>query len=173
MRPTRLFACAAVAASLTFAACGSDSGSTPSPAAAASDTVSVKHVDGLGDVLVDPMGKALYTPEQDTARKIRCTGACTSFWQPLVAGKGKPTTKDGAATLGVIRRPDGTRQVAADGRPLYTFSEDTAGSITGDGFQDKFSGRTFMWHVVLAGSGPAPAPTADSGSSGGSNGYGY
>jgi predicted lipoprotein with Yx(FWY)xxD motif len=171
MRPTRLFLCAAVAASLLLAACGGDA-TTPSPsgAAATAHTVGVKHVDGLGDVLVDPSGKALYTPEQDTAKKIRCTGECTTFWQPLAASAGKPTAADGVGALGVVRRPDGTRQVTSEGRPLYTFSEDSAGSITGDGFQDEFGGRSFMWHVVLAGSGPAPTPTA---ASGGSGSYGY
>jgi predicted lipoprotein with Yx(FWY)xxD motif len=169
--PSRLFTCAAVAASLVLAACGSDSGSpTSSGAAAASDTVAIKHVDGLGDVLVDAGGKALYTPEQDTAKKIRCTGECTAFWQPLAPGAGEPTAAARVGTLAVIRRPDGGRQVTADDRPLYTFSEDAPGSITGDGFSDTFGGRTFVWHLVLAGTGPAPA---GSGGSSGGGSYGY
>ena len=170
-RPTHLLACAAVAASFVLAACGSDgpTATTSSPGAA-SDTVGVKHVDGLGDVLVAGGGKALYTPDQDTAKAIRCTGECTAFWEPLAPGAGKPTGAAGAGKLGVIRRPDGARQVSVDGRPVYTFSEDTAGSITGDGFRDEFGGRNFLWHIVLAGSGPAPAATA---TSGGGGGYGY
>jgi predicted lipoprotein with Yx(FWY)xxD motif len=167
-RPTHLLTCAAIAASLLLAACGSDGGSAASGAAAASDTVGIKHVDGLGDVLVDAGGKALYTPDQDTAKRIRCTGECTSFWQPLDPGSGTPTGAAGAGKLAVIRRPDGERQVAADGRPLYTFSEDSAGSITGDGFKDDFAGRQFLWHVVLAGTGPATGGSNDSG-----GGYGY
>jgi predicted lipoprotein with Yx(FWY)xxD motif len=169
-RPVHLLTFAAVAASLALAACGGDSGSTASGAAATSDTVGVKHVDGLGDVLVDGSGLALYTPDQDTAKMVRCTGECTSFWQPLDPGAGRPTAAGGAGKLSVIRRPDGARQVAADGRPLYTFSEDSAGSITGDGFRDEFGGRRFVWHLVLAGTGPAPAATS---SSSGSGGYGY
>ena len=103
---------------------------------------------------------------------IRCTGECTAFWEPLAPGAGKPTGAAGAGKLGVIRRPDGARQVSVDGRPVYTFSEDTAGSITGDGFRDEFGGRNFLWHIVLAGSGPAPAATATA-TSGGGGGYGY
>jgi predicted lipoprotein with Yx(FWY)xxD motif len=134
--------------------------------------VSVKHVDGLGQVLVDASGKALYSPEQDTAKMIRCTGQCTTFWQPLVPGAGKPTAGSGAPSLGVVKRPDGMRQVTADGKPLYTFSQDSSSSITGDGFTDKFGGRTFMWHVVLAGGGAAKAPSPKSTpSSAGSYGY--
>jgi len=173
MRPTLLLTCAAVAASLTLAACGGDdTATTSSAAAAASDTVQVKHVNGLGDVLVDSTGKALYTPEKETANKIRCTGDCLTFWQPLEAGADKPTAADGVGSLDVTKRPDGTRQVTADGKTLYTFSEDTAGKITGDGFQDKFDGRTFVWHVVLAGSSPAPTSTPSS-SGGDSGNYGY
>jgi predicted lipoprotein with Yx(FWY)xxD motif len=171
-RPIHLLSCAAVAASLLLAACGGDGGSGASGAAAAatSDTVRIKHVDGLGDVLVDGSGMALYTPEKESAKKIRCTGECLSFWQPLDPGAGKPTAADGAGKLAVVERPDGARQVTADGRPLYTFSEDSGDSITGDGFRDEFDGREFVWHVVLAGSGPAPAATSTSDSGGG---YGY
>jgi predicted lipoprotein with Yx(FWY)xxD motif len=154
-RPTLLLTCAAVATSLALAACGGDSGSAMSVSAAAPDTVAIKHVEGLGEVLVDAGGKALYTPDQDTAKRIRCTGECTSFWQPLAPGAAEPTAPDAVGTLAVIRRPDGGRQVTADGRPLYTFSEDAPGSITGDGFRDKFGGRTFIWHLVLAGTGPS------------------
>jgi len=171
MRPTHLLTCAAVASSLALAACGGSSTTNASTGAAkASDSVSVKHVDGLGDVLVDASGKALYSPEQDTAKMIRCTGQCTMFWQPLVAGAGKPSAASGVPSLAVIKRPDGTRQVAAAGKPLYTFSEDSSGSITGNGFTDKFGGRTFMWHVALAGGGSAPAPKSTPSSSGS---YGY
>jgi predicted lipoprotein with Yx(FWY)xxD motif len=171
-RPINLLSLAAVvAASLALAACGSDSGSSAaSGAALTADTVAIKHVDGLGEVLVDGSGMALYTPDQDTAKKIRCTGGCTAFWQPLAPGGGKPTAADGAGKLSVVERPDGTRQVAADGRSLYTFSEDSAGSITGDGFQDEFGGRHFVWHVVLAGTAPATTATP---TSGGAGGYGY
>ena len=173
MRPKLLLTCAAVAASLTLAACGGDDTSSSSTAAAAaSKTVQVKHVDGLGDVLVDSTGKALYSPEKETAKKIRCTGDCLTFWQPLEAGAAKPKAADGVGTLAVIDRPDGKRQVAAGGKPLYTFSEDTAGKITGDGFKEKFGGRTFVWHVVLAGSSPAATSTPSS-SSDDSGSYGY
>jgi predicted lipoprotein with Yx(FWY)xxD motif len=159
-----LLICAAFAASLVFAACGGDDGSAASGAA---HTVGVKHVDGLGAVLVDDTGKALYTPDQDRTGKIRCTGDCTTFWRPLDPGAGTPTAADGAGAVAVVQRPDGSRQVTADGRPLYTFSEDSAGAITGDGFHDAFGGRRFVWHVVLAGKGPAPTKTSGSGQ------YGY
>jgi predicted lipoprotein with Yx(FWY)xxD motif len=171
MRSLPTLVSAAVAASLLIAGCGGGSSSPPG-AAASSDTVSVKQVDGVGAVLVDASGKALYTPDQDTARHVRCTGGCVAFWQPLEPGAGKPTALHGGPALAVIRRPDGTRQVTAAGRPLYTFSQDSAGAVTGDGFMDKFGGRSFLWHVVHAGKGvtatstPAASPRP-------SSGYGY
>jgi hypothetical protein len=42
-------------------------------------------------------------------------------------------------------------------------------AVTGDGFMDKFGGRSFLWHVVLAGKRAAPASTPDARGSG----YGY
>ena len=102
-------------------------------------------------MLVDPTGKALYTPDEEADGNVRCTGGCTSIWQPLVApDAGAPKAADGAATLDVIARPDGMHQVTAGGKPLYTFSEDTPGKVTGDGFSDDFAGRHFTWHAVLA-----------------------
>ena len=169
MRPKYLLVLAAIAASLVLGACGGSSTShTSSGAAAASDNVSVKHVSGLGAVLVDASGKALYSPAQDTAKMIRCTGRCTSFWQPLVAGAGKPTAGNGVPALGVVKRPDGMRQVTAAGKPLYAFAEDSAGKINGNGFMDEFGGRSFTWHLVLASGGTAAKSTAS-----GSSNYGY
>ena len=166
MRPTYLLTLAAVAASLVLAACGGSSTSkTSSGAAKGSDTVSVKHVGGLGAVLVDSSGKALYSPAQDTAKMIRCTGQCTTFWQPLVAGAGKPTAGTGVPALGVVKRPDGTRQITAAGKPLYTFTRDSSGKITGNGFKDTFGGRNFVWHLVLAGGGTAPKSSSGGSSS--------
>ena len=55
----------------------------------------------------------------------------------------------GRRRLADIKRPDGTRQVTYDGRPLYRFTEDGgAGKVTGDGFKDSFGGTKFTWHAV-------------------------
>lgn len=164
-----LLTSAAIAATLTLAACGSSSSSTGTPAAARSDTVSIQNVNGVGRVLVDSSGMALYTPNQEAHGKIACVGSCTSEWQPLEPGSGKPTAATGAGDVGVVKRPDGGRQVTLDGMPLYTFVQDSPGQITGDGFQDNFGGTSFTWHVVLAG-GSKGTGTGAAGSSGS---YGY
>jgi predicted lipoprotein with Yx(FWY)xxD motif len=76
----RWAALAGVAAlALGIAACG-DSGDTGTTASTKSATVSVKQVDGVGAVLVDKQGRALYTPDQEATGKIRCNGSCTNIW---------------------------------------------------------------------------------------------
>jgi predicted lipoprotein with Yx(FWY)xxD motif len=177
--PQLSFTAAAVAATLALAACGgsgTDSGadsSTSSPAtpAGSGKTVTVQRVDGIGSVLVGSTGKALYTPDQEADGKVRCTGACASDWQPLSVDSGSPSADAGAGKLAVIRRPDGTKQVTAGGKPLYTFVQDAPGQVTGDGFSDDFEGRHFTWHAVLAG-GESSSGSSTTGS-GSREGNGY
>jgi predicted lipoprotein with Yx(FWY)xxD motif len=161
-----LIAGAALAASFALAACGDDNSSEATAPAAGGTTVMTRSVDGIGDVLVDASGKALYAADVESDGKVHCTGGCTSFWQPLTLDSGAPTGADGVGKLGVVKRPDGARQVTADGKLLYTFSEDSAGQVEGNGFADDFDGEHFTWNAVLAG-----GKTADSSDSQG--GYSY
>jgi predicted lipoprotein with Yx(FWY)xxD motif len=169
----------AVAAALAISACGGGASGSSSGAGAparASDAVSVRQVSGVGRVLVDQSGKALYSPDQEANGTILCSGGCTAFWKPVTAAAGKPSPGAGAGKLGVIKRPDGTMQLTDNGRPLYTFADDSPGKATGDGFKDDFSGRRFTWHVVRSGgttsSGSQPsAPNSSAPSSGGYGGY--
>ena len=138
----------AVAASVTLAACGGSSGSSGGGGTAAtpSKAVSVQHIGSSGNVLVDAKGRALYTPDQEMNGKLLCTGACTSIWMPATVSKGAASSLTGK--LGVVDRPDGTKQAAYGGDPLYTFAQDSPGHVTGDGVKDAFGGRHFTWHVV-------------------------
>lgn len=158
-----LIAGAVLAASLVLAACG-DSSSEPAAPAGDGQTVAVRAVDGIGDVLVDAQGKALYASDVESDGKVHCTDGCTSFWQPLTVDSGQPTGADGVGKLAVVKRPDGARQVTVDGKLLYTFSEDSAGQVEGNGFADDFDGERFTWNAVLAGGKIA-------GSSGSEDGY--
>jgi predicted lipoprotein with Yx(FWY)xxD motif len=162
----------ALAASLALAACGGgDSGSSEQPAqppkAAGGATVAVKSLDGVDDVLVDSAGKALYASDVERSGKVMCVNACESFWKPLTLASGTPTAASSAVgDLDVIKRPDGKRQVTVGGVPLYRFTEDAAGKVTGDGFQDDFGGRHFVWSAVLA-DGKVGTSGASDASSGG------
>jgi predicted lipoprotein with Yx(FWY)xxD motif len=152
----------ALLAALALVACGgSDDGDAT--ASTASTTVSLD--DGL---LVDSAGKALYSSDQEKSGKVVCTAGCTSIWLPLKApGSGDPTAGDGVSgELGVVKRPDGSRQVTLDGRPLYRFAEDTApGKATGDDVTDSFDGQQFTWHAEGTGAGDS--------SGGGGGAYSY
>jgi predicted lipoprotein with Yx(FWY)xxD motif len=159
---------------LAVAACGGGGGRPAAGGASSGSggaTVSVKHVGDLGDALVASDGMTLYTSNVEARGGIRCIGACTSFWKPLQPSASAPTASGDAGRLAVIKRPDGTRQITSNGRPLYTFAEDGPGETKGDGFSDDFGGRHFVWHAVTAGGKPATA----GGSSGGGaySGGGY
>lgn len=144
---------------IVLAACGaSDSGGSraandvaPSPGA---DTVSVAAVFGVGNILIDAAGKALYSPDEEANGSVLCVDKCTSFWVPLVPGATGPTAGAGAPTIAVVDRPDGTKQVTAAGRPLYTFSPDGPGKVTGDGVADDFGTQHFTWHVIMSDGSP-------------------
>ena len=174
----RLFISGAfLAAAVTLAACGSSGssgyGGSSRTTAGADGTVAVKQIDGVGNVLVASNGKALYSPDQEASGMILCTGACASIWTPLAAASGTPTAMPGV-TLGVINRPDGTKQVTADGKPLYTFSEDSAGRVTGNDVSDSFGSQHFTWHALLAdGQTAVSSGTPGTSSGGASPGYGY
>lgn len=159
-----------VAAAVGIAACGSsDDNSGASAAASSNDIVSVADVDGT-DVLADSAGKTLYSAAVEKGGKILCVDGCTSFWQPLLATQADAKTAAGQldANLGVVKRPDGNQQLTLGGLPLYTFADEGAGKLQGDGFADEFQGTHFMWQAART-SGSAPASSG----SGSGGGYGY
>jgi predicted lipoprotein with Yx(FWY)xxD motif len=170
----------AAIAVVVLAGCGSSgsSGSSDTASGTGTDTVAVKDVDGVGDVLADSSGRTLYTPDEEANGKVLCTGACTSFWIP-VAADGTPSAAPGVAHLGVIERPDGTKQVTVDGKPLYTFTQDSPGQAKGNGFSDEFGSQHFTWHALMAngamaGSTPGNSTTPGAGTDSDSgSGYGY
>jgi predicted lipoprotein with Yx(FWY)xxD motif len=160
-----------VALALALSACGGGDDEDAGPVSAASsasgmtDTVAVTSVDGVGDVLVDADGVALYSADQEADGEILCVDGCAAIWLPLTlpAGAAGPIASEELEDrLGVVERPDGTEQVSFDGEPLYRFAEDPEpGTVTGDGFTDTFAGTEFVWHVA-----------SPSGASGGSPGSG-
>ena len=143
------------AAALLLAACGgNDSGNASAPTASGSSgIVSVRSVDGT-NVLADSKGRTLYSADVEKAR-IHCTGACTSFWEPLDASakQSKSAAADLNLGLGVVKRPDGTDQLTFNKLPLYRFTEEGAGKLDGDGFVDDFEGTHFEWAAATTGAG--------------------
>ena len=157
------------AGALGLAACGSDGGSDMA-SGSATDTVSVQSIGDAGDVLVDSDGAALYSPDQEANGKILCTGSCETIWKPLTAGSGQPTvSSDVGGNVGTVKRPDGSEQVTFDGAPLYTFTQEGPGEVTGDGVADSFDGHKFTWHVMT----PSGAASGGSSTTADQSGGGY
>jgi predicted lipoprotein with Yx(FWY)xxD motif len=93
-------------------------------------------------VLTDREGLTLYSLSVEKHGRFVCTGSCLATWHPLVVAAGvRPT---GPVALGTVKRPDGRRQVTFEGRPLYTFDEDSKkGDAKGEGFKD-----VGTWHAA-------------------------
>ncbi|HRO82670.1 MAG TPA: hypothetical protein PLR92_14620 [Alicycliphilus denitrificans] len=96
-------------------------------------------VSAQGGVLVGPNGMTLYTFDRDVAGsgKSACNGPCATNWPPLTAA-----AAPGGDGYSLIRRDDGTQQVAYKGKPLYYWSKDAKpGDKTGDGVNN-------VWHAA-------------------------
>ena len=68
----------------------------------------------------------VYTFSKDSGHKSACTGQCALNWPPVLTS-GQPEAIGYAVdqdSLGTITRPDGTRQVTYNGKPLYLFKGD-------------------------------------------------
>ena len=190
LRRAPLFTIAAMAlVAIGLAACGGSSNSDNSNTSAATtggggggQTVSTKSVSGVGTVLVDSSGQALYTNNRDSGMNVACTASCNAIWVPLMAPSGgQPSSSDQAvqSKLGVLKSSGGS-QVSFGGKPLYTFAQDGSGQVTGNGVTDNFGGTSFTWTVASTGqvaAGSNSTSTSSGSSSGGSSssggGYGY
>ena len=167
---------AAVAAigGVTAASAASSPASSMSPAArSAADTVRTVQATVAGKtetILVNGTGLPLYFYLPDTATKSNVTGKLASLWPPLTSAS--PTAIGITGQLAVVKDVHGD-QVAYHGHLLYTFADDHAGQVTGQGVEDFFvatpgltpiSGSSTAGSSTTAGTAPA-APTG--------SGYGY
>ena len=92
----------------------------------------------IGPVMTTPRGMTVYTFDRDQNGRSNCYADCARQWPPVTA--------DGYAQeygrMSVVSRTDGQRQWAYDGRPLYTYAEDSRyGDVNGDNVGS-------VWHVV-------------------------
>ena len=91
-----------------------------------------------GKVLATPSGMTLYTFDKDTQGTSTCYGDCAQAWPPFLGGQGAKE----ADFLTLVPRNDGTKQWAANGKPLYTFIKDVKpGEVKGENYNN-------VWHVV-------------------------
>ncbi|GGI54933.1 COG4315 family predicted lipoprotein [Oxalicibacterium solurbis] len=106
-------------------------------ATAFAQDVPVKKADD--GILVTSEGMTLYTFDKDVANsgKSVCNGGCATAWPPLSAAGATI-----AAPYSVVKRDDGSAQLAYKGKPLYLFASDKkAGDRNGDNVKN-------VWHVI-------------------------
>lgn len=92
----------------------------------------------LGKIIVDGRGRTLYLFEKDKRGHSACSGACATYWPPLIT-RGKPIAGRGvkSSLLGTIRQANGSRQITYAGHPLYRYALDTKpGQTNGEGLED-------------------------------------
>jgi len=140
-----------------------------SPAARATSVASVRTASATvasktETILVSGRGLPLYFYRPDTATTSLVTGGLARLWPPLtspaVAGAGV------SGKVAVLNDANG-RQVTYNGHPLYTFADDRAGQVTGQGVQDFLVATPGLAPIARSGGSPRPAPTVPS------RGYGY
>jgi len=145
----------AAAGGITAASVGS------SPAASASSaraTVRTAHATVAGKaetILVDGRGLPLYYYRPDTATRSLVTGGLAELWPPLTSAA--PAATGVGGKLAALSDVNG-RQVTYNGHPLYTFADDTAGQVTGQGVQDFFVVTPGLAPITTSAAPAAPAP---------------
>jgi predicted lipoprotein with Yx(FWY)xxD motif len=84
-------------------------------------------------VLTNAMGFTLYSFAPDTPASSKCYGSCAVYWPPVTGAKAAGQGLPGKVTT--IVRTDGSRQLAYNGHPLYTYVGDTAQPGRGNNLQ--------------------------------------
>lgn len=107
--------------------------------AARADEVPVKvYTTDNGSVLTDSRQHSLYTFDKDSAGESNCYGKCATLWPPLMAAPSAQVS----APFSIVERRDGGRQWVLNGKPLYTWVNDSKpGDTSGDGVKG-------VWHLV-------------------------
>jgi predicted lipoprotein with Yx(FWY)xxD motif len=104
--------------------------------------------------LVDLKGRGIYTWDGDKVLgQSACAAQCRLLWPPIAADDA--ATPKGPFTIAT--RPDGTRQWALRGRPLYRWASDKA---YGDAGGDQVAGSWHLVRVAAPGGKPATAGNA-------------
>lgn len=121
-------------------------------------TVRLVAVAGLGPVLADGSGHALYMFPPDAGGRVSCTGPCAGTWPPLAITAGATPTAGAGVDghlLGALVDPNtGGRVVTYAGYPLYRYAGDVDAG-TADGQALFLNGGP--WYVLDADGQPITA----------------
>ena len=105
-------------------------------------TLSVRNT-ALGKIVVDGKGMTAYFYDLDIPNSgvSACKGACAVKWPAIISSSERPLLIGVTGKVSVLA---GTKQLAIDGRPIYTFFGDKKrGSIKGQGVGG-------VWYVISA-----------------------
>ncbi len=153
----------ALTAALAVAGCGS-AGSTESTAAAGTSSppattsisqpapgkveISTETLSGLGTVLVDGQGHALYIFLPDKHKQVTCLSTCAQIWPPVkLLNAQKPTISRQvkSSLVGSDSDSEGGRVLTYAGWPLYTYISDSAPGAAAGQALDANGG---LWYVL-------------------------
>ena len=92
----------------------------------------------LGRIIVDGRGRTLYLFEKDKRGHSTCSGACATYWPPVIT-HGKPIAGPGCAELAARHDPAGKRlptghlpgDIRYTGRPGHQARSDQWGRLAG------------------------------------------
>jgi len=124
----------------------STTASTSSSAEGAPETIGTKP-SKLGTILAaGPKRMTVYLFEGDKGTSSSCNEACAATWPPVQPGSAAVAGgRARGAELGVITRPDGTKQVTYKGHPLYFYSRD---GDQGDAYGEGIKSFGASWYVL-------------------------
>jgi predicted lipoprotein with Yx(FWY)xxD motif len=164
-----LAAAAAIGGGLTAAAATTSHASSP-PAASQQAAATVRTAQATvggktQTILVTSAGLPLYYYLNDTAAKSAVTGGLAALWPPLTSAS--PAATGLAGNLTAVTDTHGD-QVAYNGHLLYTFADDQAGQVTGQGVQGFFVATPGLTPITGSQTATGTAPAAPSG-----NSFGY
>src|ERR1035438_9302861 len=163
-----LAAAAAIGGGVTAAATTSHASTRPAASQHATATVRTMQATVAGKtetILVNSQGLPLYYYLNDTAAKSVVTGGLAALWPPLTSASPAATGLTGKITSVMDIHGD---QVAYNGHLLYTFADDQAGQVTGQGVQGFFVATPGLTPITGSQTATGTAPAAPSG-----NSYGY
>lgn len=108
-----------------------DGGNTPPPPTP-KKTVLVANNTTLGKILTDSTGKTLYFFSNDAQGTPTCKDGCVAAWPVFYVDADKLTidTSLDKADFTTVTRPDGSKQTAYKGWPLYYYVNDAAAGDT-------------------------------------------
>ena len=111
------------------------------PIASAAGTSLSIATNPLGKIVVNSKGLTAYFYDLDKANSgvSVCTGGCATNWPAIISTSKTPRL---AGIKGKVTVLPGTKQIAINGRPIYTFIGDsTRGSTNGQGVGG-------VWYVI-------------------------